>query len=194
MAPRLLPRLLFSARQRAAGGPPRVDTAVRQAGTRLALTAHPTSAEIMLPGPLRVLVVDDNVDFAVSFGQLLELLGCEVRVAHDTRTALTRAGVQRPQLVFLDLDLGAEHGSEVMSALRRMLHDEEGMTIVCLTGNSRPETEMMCRRAGFDLYLLKPIANDLLREVLEACRERIAGVQQARLVASGAVPPASLER
>jgi CheY-like chemotaxis protein len=194
MAAAPLPRLFSAARDRQRCALQRIPKPAAEAGTRLAQTTHPTLAEIMLPGPLRVLVVDDNVDFAVSFGQLLELLGCEVRVAHDTRTALTRAGVQRPQLVFLDLDLGAEHGSEVMTALRHMLHDEEGMTIVCLTGNSRPETEMICRKAGFDLYLLKPIASDLLREVLEACRERIAGVQQARVAAGGTVPPASLER
>lgn len=146
---------------------------------------------------MRVLVVDDNVDFAVSFGQLLELLGCDVRVAHDARSALTRAGLQRPQLVFMDLDLGAEHGSEVMNSLRRMLHEDAGMTIVCLTGNSHPETEMACRKAGFDLYLLKPIANDLLREVLDACRERVAVAEQhahehAHLADSGATPPSAV--
>jgi CheY-like chemotaxis protein len=147
----------------------------------------------MLPDPLRVLVVDDNVDFAVSFGQLLELLGCEVRVAHDARSALTRAGMIRPQLVFMDLDLGAENGSEVMTALRRMLHDDEGMTIVCLTGDTRPEMEMLCRKAGFDLYLLKPIANDLLREVLDACRQRAASVRHVQPMGSAA-PPAALRR
>jgi CheY-like chemotaxis protein len=146
----------------------------------------------MLP-PLRVLVVDDNVDFAVSFGQLLELLGCEVRVAHDARSALTRAGILRPQLVFMDLDLGAENGSHVMTALRRMLHDDEGMTIVCLTGDSRPEMEMLCRKAGFDLYLLKPVSNDLLREVLDACQQRVASVQPGRPMGS-VPPPATLSR
>jgi CheY-like chemotaxis protein len=149
----------------------------------------------MFPPPLRVLVVDDNVDFAVSFGQLLELLGCEVRVAHDARSALTRASLLRPQLVFMDLDLGAENGSEVMTALRRLLHDDEGMTIVCLTGNSRPEMELVCRKAGFDLFLLKPIANDLLREVLDACRQRAAtaDARQAQPMGSG-IPPATLGR
>jgi CheY-like chemotaxis protein len=147
----------------------------------------------MFPPPLRVLVVDDNVDFAVSFGQLLELLGCEVRVAHDARSALTRASMLRPQLVFMDLDLGAENGSEVMTALRRLLHDDEGMTIVCLTGNSRPEMELVCRKAGFDLFLLKPIANDLLREVLDACRQRAATARHAQPMGGG-IPPATLNR
>jgi CheY-like chemotaxis protein len=149
----------------------------------------------MFPPPLRVLVVDDNVDFAVSFGQLLELLGCDVRVAHDARSALTRASLLRPQLVFMELDLGAENGSEVMTALRRLLHDDEGMTIVCLTGNSRPEMELVCRKAGFDLFLLKPIANDLLREVLDACRQRAAtaNARHAQPMGSG-IPPAALGR
>ena len=138
----------------------------------------------MKSGPLRVLVVDDNIDFALSFGQLLELLGCQVDVAHDARSALLKAVPKRPHLVFMDLNLGRENGSEVMQVLRGMLHDDEGLTIACLTGQDRTE-ELDYRKQGFDLFLRKPMPVELLREVLSACEHRVDAVLEARALATG---------
>jgi CheY-like chemotaxis protein len=138
----------------------------------------------MRSGPLRVLVVDDNIDFALSFGQLLEVLGCAVEVAHDARSALLKAVPRRPHLVFMDLNLGRENGSQVMAVLRRMLHDDEGLTIVCLTGEVRPDIELECRKAGFDLFMHKPMPTDLLREVLSACEQRVEAAQRSHAPAA----------
>src|SRR5690606_32388688 len=50
-------------------------------------SAEPPVAEVEAPGPgpiqRRVLVVDDNHDSAESMAMMLDLLGCEVRTAHD---------------------------------------------------------------------------------------------------------------
>ncbi len=148
-------------------------------------------------GPLRVLVVDDNIDFAVSFGQLLELMGCRVEVAHDSRSALLKAVPERPHLVFMDLNLGRENGSQVMRVLRSMLHDDEGLTIVCLTGQDRTE-ELDLRKQGFDLFLRKPMPVELLREVLAACEQRVeaalAARQQPPVAEANALPQHELPR
>lgn len=138
----------------------------------------------MNSGPLRVLVVDDNIDFALSFGQLLELMGCKVGVAHDARSALLKAVPVRPHLVFMDLNLGRENGSQVMRVLRSMLHDDEGLTIACLTGQDRTE-ELEYRKQGFDLFLRKPMPTELLREVLAACEQRVEAALQIRAVPAG---------
>ena len=51
----------------------------------------------------RVLIVDDNVDSAVSLAMLLQLHRHEVNVAHDGREALEAAGV-RVRSVFVRSD------------------------------------------------------------------------------------------
>jgi CheY-like chemotaxis protein len=119
---------------------------------------------------LQTLVVDDNRDFADSFGEVLNAMGCETEVAYDGVSALHAAMRRRPEVVFLDLKLGQENGSHVMSALRRMYKDDEQLTIVCLTGYGSVETELMCRKAGFDLFLMKPVSLELVREVLAGAR------------------------
>src|SRR5690606_8297659 len=54
---------------------------------------------------LRILLVDDNVDFVTSLALLLEESGHEVRIAHEAGAALEAAAMLRPDIAFLDLGL-----------------------------------------------------------------------------------------
>ena len=63
----------------------------------------------------RVLVVDDNARPASGLARLLQLLGHEVRVAHDGPAALEAARVHRPEVVLLDIGLPGMDGYEVVS-------------------------------------------------------------------------------
>lgn len=120
--------------------------------------------------PLKALVVDDNRDFADSFAVVLDAMDCETEVAYDVISALHSAVRRRPDIVFLDLALGQENGSQVLAALRRMYRGDEQLTVACLTGHVSHETEMMCRKAGFDLFLMKPVSFDRVRDALAGCR------------------------
>src|SRR5262249_37672636 len=69
--------------------------------------------------PLKVLVVDDNVDAAQSLALLLRARGHEVEVAHDGASTLALAAAQRPDVIFLDIGLpGGLDGYEVARRLR----------------------------------------------------------------------------
>ncbi|MCY2989177.1 MAG: hybrid sensor histidine kinase/response regulator, partial [Planctomycetota bacterium] len=76
-------------------------------------TAQPTTR------PLRVLVVDDNVDTVLSFSMLLEADGHNVRTAHDGLEAVQAALDYRPDLVLLDIGLPGLNGYEVAKRLRQ---------------------------------------------------------------------------
>ena len=77
-----------------------------------------TSAES--PPPLRLLVVDDNLDAAESLSALLELAGHSVSVAGDGFEALRAAADLRPDAIFLDIGMPGMSGYEVAQSLRRM--------------------------------------------------------------------------
>jgi DNA-binding response OmpR family regulator len=133
--------------------------------------ATPASLETgTMQQPLKALVVDDNRDFADSFAVVLDAMDCETEVAYDVISALHSAVRRRPQIVFLDLALGQENGSQVLSALRRMYKGDEQLTVACLTGHVSFETELACRKAGFDLFLMKPVSFDRVRDALAGCR------------------------
>src|SRR5262249_29594932 len=69
------------------------------------------------PG-LRVLVVEDNVEHAALLGELLELWGNQVELAHDGAAALAQAVSSLPDVVLLDIGLPGMDGYQVAEALR----------------------------------------------------------------------------
>ena len=68
--------------------------------------------------PLRVLVVDDNVDAAESMSALLEIWGHEAHACHDGPTALKAVARLRPDTVLLDIGLPGMDGYEVLRQIR----------------------------------------------------------------------------
>jgi CheY-like chemotaxis protein len=119
--------------------------------------------------PLRVLVVDDNVDAADSLGVMLELHGHAVAVAHGGPAALEVAGRFAPDVVLLDIGMPGMNGYEVAERLRR---DEAGdgrrLLLVALTGWGADEDKRRAMAAGFDHHLTKPVDPAGLDAVLEA--------------------------
>ncbi|HXJ20882.1 MAG TPA: PAS domain-containing protein [Polyangia bacterium] len=105
--------------------------------------------------PLRVLVVDDNVDAATGMGHLLGLLGHQVVVKHDGPTALVAAGGAPPDLVLLDIGLPGMDGYAVAAQLRAAGHTRA--TLVAVTGYGQEEDSRSARAAGFDGHLAKPV-------------------------------------
>jgi PAS domain S-box-containing protein len=119
--------------------------------------------------PLRVLVVDDNVDAADSLAVMLELHGHAVAVAHGGPAALEVAGRFAPDVVLLDIGMPGMNGYEVAERLRR---DEAGggrrLLLVALTGWGADEDKRRAMAAGFDHHLTKPVDPAGLDAVLEA--------------------------
>jgi CheY-like chemotaxis protein len=118
------------------------------------------------PGRLRrVLVVDDNHDAADSLGMLLQVLGAEVHVVHDGRSALEAMKSFHPAVVLLDLGMPGMNGLEVA---RRMREDPQcrQTTLVALTGWGQREDRRRTHEAGFDYHLVKPADMGTLQSIL----------------------------
>ena len=77
--------------------------------------------------PLRVVVVDDNVDGADTLADLLGLLGHQVRVAYDGPSGLGAVRAFDPDVVLLDIGLPGMNGYEVA---RRLRTDEAGRPVL----------------------------------------------------------------
>lgn len=110
---------------------------------------------------LRVLVVDDNVDSALSLGELLQINGHEVQVAHDGPEALRRSREMRPDAVLLDIGLPGMDGYEVAGALRA-----EGFQDTLLIAVSGYAEEARSREGGFDHHLVKPVNFSKLKTLI----------------------------
>jgi two-component system CheB/CheR fusion protein len=105
---------------------------------------------------LRILVVDDRVDTAISFGRLLELLGNQVRLAHNGPDAIVAAEAFRPQVVLLDIGLPFVNGYEVAKNLRARPWAQRPV-LIATTGWGQDEDKRLSAEAGFDHHFVKPV-------------------------------------
>jgi PAS domain S-box-containing protein len=113
----------------------------------------------------RILVVDDNVDAAESFAELLKEMGHEVRIATDGKAALELNGEWQAQVIFLDIGLPGMDGYEVA---RRMRVQNAGTRLVALTGYGHESARTMSVEAGFARHLVKPPDIDTIVALLDS--------------------------
>jgi len=116
---------------------------------------------------LKVLVVDDNVDAAVTLSMILETSGYVTQVAHDGHQALVVARDFRPRVAFLDIGMPGMSGYDTARAMRAM-PELDGVTLVALTGWGAESDRQRSREAGFDHHLTKPVQLQVVEELLAA--------------------------
>jgi two-component system CheB/CheR fusion protein len=131
------------------------------------LPAPPVSETAVRPlaRPLRILVVEDNVDAAESLATLLRVWGHDVQVVHDGLQALDAARGRRPEVVLLDIGLPGLDGYQVARRLREDL-GLGGALLVAMTGYGQPEDRRRSREAGIHHHFVKPVEPFVLRNLL----------------------------
>jgi two-component system, chemotaxis family, CheB/CheR fusion protein len=114
----------------------------------------------------RVLVVDDNLDTLHSTAVLLRDRGHQVEFAINGTAALSIAQRFRPEVVLLDLVLPDADGADLA---RQLLRNPElkGVRVIAITGRGEAH-RARALQAGCDDFFVKPLAPQLLDELLEA--------------------------
>ncbi len=117
-----------------------------------------TSQQVSKPvsTPIKVLVVDDNVDATTSLELLLRGAGHVVRTALDGPTALVAVDKFLPDIVLLDLGLPGIDGYEVAKRIRENPRFGR-IVLVAMTGYGQASDKERSRLAGFDHHLVKPV-------------------------------------
>jgi len=116
-------------------------------------------------GGLKVLVVDDNVDAAVTLSMILEISGYTAKVAHDGYEALAVAQAFGPRVAFLDIGMPGMSGYETARAIRATPGLED-IVLVALTGWGAESDRQRSNEAGFDHHLTKPVQLDVVEALL----------------------------
>jgi CheY-like chemotaxis protein len=115
--------------------------------------------------PVRILLVEDNVDVATSFQRVLELFGHEVRVASDGVVALEVAESWVPDVALIDVGLPRVDGYEVARRLRA--RPVFAATILAaVSGYGRDSDKARAFEAGFDHHFTKPVDVDVVEALL----------------------------
>ena len=131
-------------------------------------TLQASEAERAEPSPIvsrKILVVDDNVDSAVSLATLLRMTGHDALLAHEGVGAIEAAERQRPDVVLLDIGLPHMNGYEVCRRLRELPWGND-LVVIAVTGWGQGDEPQKWQEAGFDAHLVKPVHYDNLIALL----------------------------
>lgn len=122
---------------------------------------------------MKLLIVEDDIDFASALSRAMTRRGFDVALAHDAREALATAESFAPSHAVVDLKLPGESGLKVVAALAAL---PRAPAIVVLTGYASIATAVEAVRLGARHYLAKPadadeILSALLRDQPDAALE-----------------------
>jgi CheY-like chemotaxis protein len=115
---------------------------------------------------LRILVVEDHEDTAVSTALMLRLSGHEVQVAPDGQSALRRVEAMDPDVVLLDLALPGMDGWQVAREIRERATPKRPF-LVALSGYGSQADRRRSQEVGIDLHWIKPIDPEQLQNLLQ---------------------------
>jgi len=104
----------------------------------------------------RILIVDDNRDFAESLAIILGSLGHDVRVANDGIEGLEEAQKFHPEIAFLDIGMPRLNGYDLATRLRHIPALARSL-LVAVSGWGQESDRKRALDAGFDRHLMKPV-------------------------------------
>jgi DNA-binding response OmpR family regulator len=118
--------------------------------------------------PPRILIVDSDIRSSTSLENMLHAAGYpETRVAYSGHAALAIAEEFEPSMALLELDLLDMSGYDVAWWLRGHAR-RQSLRLIALTSVPEHAGRELARRAGFERYLLKPVAALHLQRLLPA--------------------------
>jgi two-component system response regulator YesN len=125
----------------------------------------------------KTLLADDEIIIREGIAQMLsgDKEICIVGQAADGEIALQMAGEHLPDILLVDIDMPFLSGLEFIERLSEFLH---GAVIIIITGYDDYQYMQKALRLGVFDYLLKPVIEDTLLEVIAKAKRRIAENQK----------------
>jgi DNA-binding response OmpR family regulator len=134
------------------------------------------SEQTVLPGAVRLLVVDDDISICNQLAAGLAQAGFQVVTANDAAGALSQSSQTPPDVAIVDLGMPGVSGFDVIRHLK--VQQGAAVHVIVLTGQDDEASRAEAFDAGTDDYILKPIGlSEIRRRVSAATRTQQAFVQ-----------------
>ena len=113
----------------------------------------------------RILVAEDNHVNQRVAQRMLERLGYDVDIAENGRRAVEAMAKLRYDAILMDCSMPEMNGFDATREIRQRYGTKT--VIIAMTASALPDDAELCRKAGMDDYLTKPVDTLRLRTVLE---------------------------
>ena len=117
--------------------------------------------------PLRVLVVDDDVEVAAALSAFLSVTGIEAAAVHDVDTALARVAADAGiTVVVSDLRMPGKDGLQLAAELRDGTPEGRAVEVVMITAHATSDVAFSAGRNSIFAFLQKPFRPQNLGKVV----------------------------
>jgi len=128
-----------------------------------------------LPLPSKVLLVDDEREFAQTLSERLQMRDMPTAVVYGGEEALSVVDEEEPEVMVLDLKMPGIDGIEV---LRRVKQEHPNVEVIVLTGHGSKEIEKLCMELGACAYLEKPVDIEQLTKTMKDAYDKLQRKRQ----------------
>ena len=120
---------------------------------------------------IKLLIVDDEIDFLEALGERLEMRDFLVRMVTSGTDAIELCGTEKFDLALIDLKMPGMDGQELLARIKAA---HRFLEVIILTGHGSLGSAVECAKLGAFSYLPKPYQLDELLKVLkDAYAERL---------------------
>ncbi len=117
---------------------------------------------------IKILIVDDEIDYLETISTRMELRGFEVSKAPDGSTALMLAAGEKFDVVILDLKMPGIDGQKVLDELKKSGSQAE---IIIFSAHGAEEVEEQTMESGAFCFITKPVEIEKLVSVINLAVE-----------------------
>jgi CheY-like chemotaxis protein len=114
----------------------------------------------------KILIVEDNKDSREILGLFITKIGCQAIKACNSKEAIAYAEAERPDLIFMDMELPDVDGIKTTTILRQNPKTSH-IPVVALTAWISALWQEKAEKVGIATYLIKPISPQVLKETIE---------------------------
>src|SRR5690606_13752240 len=119
--------------------------------------------------PLHILVGEDNATNQKVLRKILEFAGHKVTVVGDGEQALDALEEDDSyDLLILDMHMPEMGGIDVVKIMRFSNPRTADLPVIILTADATPDAARLCREAGIDVFLTKPVESTRLLRVVQS--------------------------
>lgn len=128
---------------------------------------------------IRVLLVDDEVEFVETLVKRMRKRGLDVQGVKSGEEALDLLARERPDVVVMDVKMPGMNGIEVLKIIKQQRPNIE---VIMLTGHASLELAMQGMESGAYDYLMKPMdLDELLYKIEDAYDSNKLRMRKAEL-------------
>ena len=115
---------------------------------------------------IKILIIDDEVEFSSTLCQRLELRNIEAVDRHSGSEGIAALTEVQPNIILLDMKMADMSGLEVLEHIKQ--HDPT-IEVIILTGHGSIESGKQAKEKGAFDYIIKPVdLKELLQKINEA--------------------------